>query len=102
MIILKVYKKNLKKKDIVKNLSFKTGLSENYSNKILNDLIQILSHHLRTRNLIIKNLGSFKIVFKKERIGRNPKTKEEHIISARKVLSFTISQNLSKKIKELF
>ena len=97
-----MYKRNLKKKDIVKNLSFKTGLSENYSKKILNDLIQILSHHLRTRNLIIKNLGSFKILYKKERIGRNPKTKEEHIISARKVLSFSISQNLSKKIKELF
>ena len=97
-----MYKRNLKKKDIVRNLSFKTGLSENYSKKILNDLIQILSHHLRTRNLIIKNLGSFKILYKKERIGRNPKTKEEHIISARKVLSFSISQNLSKKIKELF
>ena len=97
-----MYKKNLKKKDIVKNISVKTGLSENYSKKILNDLIQILSQHLKTRNLIIKNLGSFKIIYKKERIGRNPKTKEEHIISARNVLSFIISQNLSKKIKELF
>ena len=95
-------KRNLKKKDIVKNISIKTGLSENYSKKIVNDLIQILSQHLKTRNLIIKNLGSFKIIFKKERIGRNPKTKEKHIISARKVLSFIISQNLSKKIKELF
>ena len=97
-----MYKRNLKKKDIVKNISIKTGLSENYLKKIVNDLIQILSQHLKTRNLIIKNLGSFKIVFKKERIGRNPKTKKEHIISARKVISFIISQNLSKKIKELF
>ena len=97
-----MYKRNLKKKDIVKNICIKTGLSENYSKKVVNDLIQILSQHLKTRNLIIKNLGSFKIVFKKERIGRNPKTKEEHIISARKVISFIISQNLSKKIKELF
>ena len=102
MHILNVYKKNLKKNDIAKNLSFKTGLSENYSKKVVNDLIEILSHHLKTKNLIIKNLGSFKMLFKKERIGRNPKTKEEYIISARKVLSFTISQNLSKKIKELF
>ena len=29
-----MYKKNFKKKDIVKNLSFKTGLSENYSKKL--------------------------------------------------------------------
>ena len=97
-----MYKININKKDIVKNLSLKTGLSENYSKKVVNDLIQILSHHLKNKNLIIKNLGSFKVLFKKERIGRNPKTKEEHIISARKVLSFNISQNLSKKIKKLF
>ena len=96
-----MYKKNLKKKDIVKNLSFKTGLSDNYSKKVVNDLIEILSHHLKTKNLIIKNLGSFKILFKKERIGRNPKTKKEHVINARKVVSFTVSQNLSKKIRKL-
>ena len=60
-----MYKKNLKKKDIVKNLSFKTGLSENYSKKVVNDLIEILSHQLKTKNLIIKNLGSFKFYLKK-------------------------------------
>ena len=97
-----MYKKNFQKKDIVKSISSKTGLSENYLKKIVNDLIQILSQNLKTRNLIIKNLGSFKVLFKKERIGRNPKTKEEYIISAHKVLSFTVSQNLSKKMKELF
>mgnify|MGYP001337225055 CR=1 FL=1 len=97
-----MYKKNLKKNDIAKNLSFKTGLSENYSKKIVNDLFEILSNHLKSKNLNIKNLGSFKILYKKERIGRNPKTKEEYIINARKVISFTISQNLSKKIKDLF
>ena len=97
-----MYKKNIKKKDIVKNLSFKTGLSKNYSKKVLNDLIEILSHHLKNNNLSIKNFGNFKVLFKKERIGRNPKTKEEYLISARKVLSFTISQNLSKKIKNYF
>ena len=94
MNILKVYKRNLKKKDIVKNISIKTGLSENYLKKIVNDLIQILSQHLKTRNLIIKNLGSFKIVFKKERIGRNPKTKEEFKISPRYIISFSPSKNL--------
>ena len=89
-----MYKTNLKKKDIVKKISIKTGLSENFSKKIVNDLIQILSQHLKTRNLIIKNLGSFKIVFKKERIGRNPKTKEEFKISPRYIISFSPSKNL--------
>ena len=97
-----MYKKNFKKFDIVRNLSLKTGLSANYSKKIVNDLFEILSYHLKSKNLNIKNLGSFKILLKKERVGRNPKTKEEHIINARKAISFTISQSLSKKIKDLF
>ena len=97
-----MYKRNIKKEDIINNLSLRIGLSKNYSKKIVNDLIQILSQHLKTSNLNLKNLGSFKVLLKKERVGRNPKTKEEYVISARKTLSFTISQNLSKKIKELF
>ena len=38
--------------------------------------------------LSLKNFGSFKILNKKPRLGRNPKTKETFIISARKTLTF--------------
>ena len=94
--------RNFNKKDITLILSKKTGFSANYSNKLINDLVELIISILKENNLILKNLGSFRIIYKKKRIGRNPKTKEEYIISAHKVLSFTVSQNLSKKIKELF
>ena len=48
----------------------------------------IISH------LSISNIGSFKIKKKNERIGRNPKTKEEHLIKSRKVISFKKSNKL--------
>ena len=43
----------------------------------------------------MKNIGTFKLLLKKERIGRNPKTKKEIIIKQRKSVSFTVSKNLS-------
>ena len=69
------------------------GFSKNFSKKIVDDLIEILKHTVIEKgNLNLKNLGSFKIITKKERIGRNPKTKEKFIITAMKILSFTPSK----------
>tara|TARA_E500000178_G_scaffold297966_1_gene304909 strand:- start:402 stop:695 length:294 start_codon:yes stop_codon:yes gene_type:complete len=94
-------KSNLKKKDLVKNLSFNTGFSFNYSKKIVNDFIDILIENITKGNFKLKNVGSFKIIYKKERIGRNPKTKEKHIITARKSISFLSSKNISEKLNQL-
>ena len=87
---------NLKKKDIIRNLSNKTGFSQNFSKKIIEDLLKILLINIKKGSLILKNIGSFKLILKKKRVGRNPKTKEEFIISARKSLSFTPSKKFSK------
>ena len=48
----------------------------------------------------LKNIGSFKILAKKERIGRNPKTKEEFIITPRNTVSFTASKFLKKIVNK--
>ena len=45
-------------------------------------------------DISINYIGSFKINKKNERIGRNPKTKEEHLIKSRKVISFKKSNKL--------
>ncbi len=90
--------KNIKKIDLIKNLSLKTGFSENYSKKLISELISIFSSQIKNGKLNLKNLGVFKITNKKERIGRNPKTKEQFIISARKSISFTPSQKLVQKL----
>ena len=48
--------------------------------------------------LILKNIGSFKILEKKQRIGRNPKTGQIYPISKRKTISFKMSENIKDKI----
>jgi len=92
---------SFKKKDITQGLSLNMGFSKNFSKKIVDDLIEILKHAIIEKgNLNLKNLGSFKIIAKKERIGRNPKTKEKFIITSRKSLSFTPSKNLLKSLNK--
>ena len=91
---------NLKKIDIIKNLSIKTGFSQNISKKIVNDLIDIIIENIKNDNMNLRNIGNFKLIIKKERLGRNPKTKEEFTISPRKSVSFTASKNILAKFKE--
>tara|TARA_B000000437_G_scaffold189350_1_gene147185 strand:- start:67 stop:360 length:294 start_codon:yes stop_codon:yes gene_type:complete len=96
-----VLKKDFKKIDLVKDLSLKTGYSQNYSKKIVDDLINIFIQNIKSGNLNLKNIGSFKLLNKKERIGRNPKTKEEFIISSRKSLSFTSSKKIIDNLNKI-
>ena len=96
-----IKKKNLTKKDISKKINLKSGLSNMYTNQITDDFIYILKNIIRNKEINIKNFGTFKIINKKERTGRNPKNKKIYKIKARKSLSFIISKNLNDKIKDL-
>ncbi len=92
-------KANYKKIDFAKNLSKKKGLSVVASQKIIDDIIDTLIRNIKSK-LLIKNVGSFKIIEKKERIGRNPKTKKVHTISKRKSISFIASKKLLKRLND--
>ena len=94
-------KKDFKKIDLVKDLSLKTGYSQSYSKKIIEDLINIFIQNIKSGNLNLKNIGSFKLLTKKERIGRNPKTKEKFIITSRKSLSFTTSTKIIDALNKI-
>jgi len=93
-----VIDKNLKKIDLVKNINKKTGLSSSFIKKIIDDLLEIISKNIRSGNFNLKNIGSFKLLYKKERLGRNPKTNEEFIIYPRKSISFKPSKKISNKL----
>lgn len=57
----------------------------------------IISEH----ELKLAGLGSFHVLSKKSRPGRNPKTGESHEVSARKSVSFTLSPKLKEKLLQL-
>ena len=94
----KINNNNLTKKEISKFISKKIGLSNHYIDNVVEDLIVSLKETIIGGKLHVLNFGSFKITYKKERVGRNPKTKIEYQIKAQKSLSFSSSKNLEKNI----
>jgi len=66
---------------------------------IVNSLFEeIIASLVRGEPVKISSFGSFEVRDKKERIGRNPKTKKEAVIAKRKAISFYASYNLKKEI----
>ena len=91
-------KKNLTRRDISKKINQNLGFSKNISSKITDDFFEILSSNLIKFNKIkLSSFGTFQIISKKARIGRNPKTKVEAKITSRKVVKFKPS-TIFKKI----
>ena len=75
------------------------GFSKNISLKITDDFFECLVEELvKLRKMKIKSFGTFEVVNKKERVGRNPKTKVEAIIRARKIVKFKPSMILKSKL----
>jgi integration host factor subunit alpha len=93
-----VIKKNLKKIQIAKELSSTKGFPIILSKKLIDDLINIFIICIKKNNLNLKNIGTFRIINKKERIGRNPKTNEIYTISPRRSIVFTSSKTLVKNL----
>ena len=101
MTIYQVNKKNIKKIDIAKNINKQTGFSVQYSKKLVDDLIKLLINNIKNGHLVLKNLGSFSLIKKKSRLGRNPKTKEEFIINSRLSISFKSSKTMRDDLNNL-
>ena len=88
---------NLTKKDIVNSIYMQIGFSKKISETLLEDLFQILLKNIiYEKKVKISNFGTFTLREKKQRLGRNPKTKENKIISERNVILF----KASKEFKE--
>ena len=84
---------NLTKKDIINSIYMQIGFSKKISENLLEDILNILIISLiKYKKIKISNFGTFAIVNKKQRIGRNPKTKEKKIISERNVVLFKPSR----------
>ena len=88
---------NLTKKDLVNEIYMQVGFSKQISEILVDEFFSIIINSLIAEKKIkISKFGTFSIRRKKSRIGRNPKTKEEKVISSRKVVLFKPSKNLKE------
>ena len=92
-------KKNYTRKNLNHKIYQNVGFSKSYSSKIIDDFFESFSSELIKSNKVkISSFGTFEVINKKERMGRNPKTKDEAKITARKIVKFKPSLSIKKKL----
>ncbi len=77
------------------------GISKTEASDVVDQFFEEIILDLIDGNSVkLTSFGTFSVNYKKERIGRNPKTKEEAIIDARRVISFRASKELKRRVNK--
>ena len=90
---------NLTKKELVNIIYMQVGFSKQISEHLVDEFFSLITLNLKKeKKLKLSKFGTFFIRSKKSRIGRNPKTKEDKIISERNVVLFKPSKEFKEFI----
>ena len=82
------------KKDICNNISSKALISKDKSKEFLRNFLNLVTSKSKSKIVKISNFGTFYTKITPQRLGRNPKTKEEFIILKRSKLFFKSSNKI--------
>lgn len=88
------------KSDLIKALHKKIDLaSQSKTEEVLNAVFACIGEALgKGESLTMPGVGSFRVVERAARKGRNPQTKEEIEIPACKVVKFTVAKQLKETL----
>ena len=86
------------KSDISLNIAKKALISNIKSKQLLDKFLQVVVLESYKKEVKINRFGTFKREISPERIGRNPKTKEEYIIPQMNKLRLIVSNIVKQKI----
>tara|TARA_B100001093_G_scaffold198590_1_gene190870 strand:+ start:1066 stop:1365 length:300 start_codon:yes stop_codon:yes gene_type:complete len=93
---------NLTKKELVNSIYMQIGFSKRISENLLEDMLDTIVDNLKNyKKIKISKFGTFSIRTKKRRVGRNPLTKEEKVISDRDVVLFKPSKEFKDLVNSL-
>jgi len=91
--------KTVTRADLAEAIVREIGLSRNESADIVEAVLATVSNALVSgENVKLSSFGSFTLRDKRARIGRNPKTGQEEMITPRRVLTFRPSHVLKDRI----
>ena len=92
-------KKNFTRNNLSNKVYQNLGFSKNVSSTLIDDFFEsLVSELIKFNKIKISRFGTFEVIDKKERIGRNPKTKVEAKIVARKVVKFKPSNTIKEQL----
>lgn len=89
----------LTKEKVTDRIYDQVGLSKGQSRRVVESLLEIIKQALeRGEDLLVSGFGKFGVKNKAARRGRNPQTKEDLRLKARRVVVFRTSGVLRRKI----
>lgn len=92
----------MNKTDLINSIAEKSNLSKKDSNTVLNAFIDSVEESLaKGEKIQLIGFGTFLTTERPERIGRNPRTKEEIKIPASIVPKFVAGKDLKEKVSKL-
>jgi integration host factor subunit alpha len=83
----------LTKKAIIKAVATENGFSKDQAVELVETLVS-------GDHVLVSGFGTFRVIAKKKRRGRNPKTDEDLMLEPRRVVRFKESDNLRQKINQ--
>ena len=90
---------NLTKKDLINLVYMQIGFSKQIAENLIEDFFfTIVTQLKKEKKIKISKFGTFSLREKKQRIGRNPKTKEKKLITSRTVVLFKPSKEFKEFI----
>lgn len=85
----------MNKDELVKEVAKRTGLTQAVTRKCLDGLLEVISETLKKEEEVrLVGFGTFRVIKRKERRGRDPRSRKEIIIPAKKVVRFSPGKNL--------
>lgn len=92
----------LTKENIINEVYTKVGLKKDDARQVVEQLLEIMKRTLQNgEDLLISGFGKFVVKEKAARRGRNPQTRQDLQLRARRVVVFKTSGILRKKINSL-
>jgi DNA-binding protein HU-beta len=91
----------MRKQDLVKSVAGKVNQSESQTTQLVNAVFDTIEEALaRGEDVTISGFGSFRVVDRPAREGRNPQTGEPIQIAARKSPTFSPGSELKRLVNE--
>jgi integration host factor subunit alpha len=85
--------------DKLKNQVIKGKDKDRQAKEIIDDIFCCMKEAFSNKeNIKITNFGEFRVIHKKERIGRNPKNLKEYMINERHVITFYTAISFRNKL----
>ena len=89
----------LTKAHIVEAVAEQIGYTKNQSSELIETLLEIIKRTLESgEDVLVSGFGKFCVKEKRKRLGRNPATGEDMMLTPRKVVTFRCLRRLRDKV----